>query len=62
MNHTTTAREPVRLYARPPRSRRWQLVGEFATREAAWGAMASVPKGYAVWLNDQPAPATTPRK
>lgn len=56
---TTTTRPTVRLYAKRPAERRWQLVGEYATRDAAWNAMAAVPKGHAVWLNDQPRPKTT---
>lgn len=54
MTSTTTTREPVKLYARPRGSKRWQLVGTYATSEAAWNAAAAVPKGHAVWINDQP--------
>jgi hypothetical protein len=51
---TTTAREPVRLYAKRPSERRWVLLGEYATREAAWSAVVAVPRGFEVWLSDQP--------
>lgn len=49
----TTTNSPIRLYARPPGGR-WALVGEYPTRDAAWNALAAVPKGWRVWLNDVP--------
>ncbi len=53
----------LNLYANRPTGRRGQLVGLFATREAAWSAMTRVPAGFEVWVNDQPTslPARTDR-
>jgi hypothetical protein len=44
----------IRLYAKRPKERRWKLLGEYPSRESAWDAVAAVPKGYEVWLNDVP--------
>ncbi len=56
MNTPTATRPTVRLFAKRPKDRRWKLVGEYPTREAAWNAITVVPKGFAVWLNDRPRP------
>ena len=41
----------VRLLTRPNRQARWELVGEYVTREAAWDVLVRLPSG-SYWLND----------
>lgn len=52
----------IRLHTRRSRQARWELVGEFASREAAWAVLVKLPSGTHVWLNDVfasiPSPGT----